>query len=117
MPNALPKRMRQPGRAESTVLAVPDTAVGVRLVCERDNWPTTLPIAINTEVWVSYDNAATWQFLIGFKAPGGNHLFDDGTPITHSSCHRRIRPGTNRKLKVVLDPKFAFQVGADIEFY
>lgn len=116
MPNVMPKRMRQPGREESSVLAVPDSASTVRLLCERDGWPTTIPVVIRAELWISYDNEATWHLLVGFKTLGGDRFRADGTPYTHSACHRGIKPGVGRKVKAIIDPKIPLRTSVDVEF-
>ncbi len=110
----LDNRVRNPGGTGSSTFDSDPAGVAVlvgesrvKMIVERLNWPVR-PVGfdvIESQLWMSLDNGATWRQNGGFTALGGNRLDERGN-VPSSSELRVPFPksgSTDRKLRVRIE--------------
>ena len=63
-----------------------------------DIWPNSTT-ELDVKLEISTDNGSTWQFLAGFRAPGGILVRRDGTEATITNINTPIGTGNQRKIR------------------
>jgi hypothetical protein len=72
------------GKREIDLPAMPPAARYLGVSLQRSAWPDTGTDVVRVSVEVTEDGGATWQFLYGFTARGGEPRDENGAGLTHS---------------------------------
>jgi hypothetical protein len=116
------------GKREIDLPAMPVAARYLSVSLKRSAWPDTGADVVRVSVEVTEDGGATWQFLYGFTARGGEPRDKNGAVQTHSrgGAWRHdekgnampLFPGVNprRRVRVTVEPlvELDTEVVADI---
>jgi len=68
----LAKRTYQAGTFISPAVNLLPTQSRITLTTERDSWPDTGGDVVSASISIFYDGGSTFNFLVGFTAPGGD---------------------------------------------